>query len=54
MFATAAAHAVVAVVALVAGLGPTLPADAFFIAAWVVSGLLSRQASVAPSLARGG
>jgi len=30
----------------VAGLGPTLPADAFFIGAWVVSGLLFRQASV--------
>jgi hypothetical protein len=46
VFATAAAHAVVAVIALVAGLGPTLPADAFFIAAWVASGLLFRQASV--------
>jgi uncharacterized membrane protein len=46
MFATAAAHAMVVVIALVAGLGPTLPADAFFIAAWVASGLLFRQASV--------
>ena len=51
MFATAGAHAVVVVIALVAGLGPTLLADAFFIAAWVASGLLFRQASVqaAPS-----
>jgi hypothetical protein len=47
MFATAGAQAVVAVIALVAGLGPTLPADAFFVAAWIVSGLLFRQASVA-------
>ena len=47
MFATAAAQAIVAVIALVAGLGPTLPADAFFVAAWVASGLLFRQASVA-------
>jgi hypothetical protein len=47
MFATAATHAAVAVVALVAGLGPTLFADAFFIGAWVVSGLLFRQASLA-------
>ncbi len=47
MFATAAAHAVVALIALVAGLEPTLLADAFFIAAWVASGLLFRQAAVA-------
>jgi hypothetical protein len=46
MFATAAAHAVTAVIALVAGLGSTPPADAFFISLWVVSGLLFRQASV--------
>lgn len=52
MFATAAAHAVVAVIGLVAGLGPTLPADAFWIAAWVASGLLFRQAGLAPSPAR--
>ncbi len=52
MFATAAAHAAVAAIALVAGLGPTLLADAFFIAAWVASGLLFRQASVEPSPAR--
>jgi hypothetical protein len=49
MFATAAAHVVVVVIALAAGLGPTLPADAFFIGAWVVSGLLFRQARVEPS-----
>jgi hypothetical protein len=47
MFATAAAHAVVAVIALVTGLGPTLLADAFFVAAWVASGLLFRQSRVA-------
>jgi hypothetical protein len=47
MFATAGAQAVVAVIALVAGLGPTLPADAFFVVAWVASGLLFRQASEA-------
>ncbi|MBA2634674.1 MAG: hypothetical protein H0U86_17035 [Chloroflexi bacterium] len=52
MFATAGAHALVAVIALIAGLGPTLPADAFFIAAWVASGLLFRQASLAPSPSR--
>jgi hypothetical protein len=46
MFATAGAQAVVALIALVAGLGPTLLADAFFIGAWVVSGLLFRQASM--------
>jgi hypothetical protein len=45
MFATAGAQAVVAVIALIAGLGPTLLADAFFIAAWIASGLLFRQAS---------
>ena len=51
MFATAAAQVVVAVIALVAGLGPTLPADAFFVALWVASALLFRRASVtvAPS-----
>ena len=51
MFATAGAQAVVAVIALAAGLGPTLPADAFFIGAWIASGVLFRQASVqaAPS-----
>jgi hypothetical protein len=49
MFATAAAQAAVALIALVAGLGPQLLADAFFIAAWVASGLLFRQASLEPS-----
>jgi hypothetical protein len=44
MFATAAVHAAVAVIGLVANLGPTLPADAFWIAGWVASGLLFRQA----------
>jgi hypothetical protein len=46
MFATAGAQAVVVVIALVAGLGPTVLADAFFIAAWIASALLFRQASV--------
>ena len=45
MFATAGAHAVVVVIALVAGLDPELRADALFVAAWVVSALLFRQAS---------
>ena len=47
MFATAIAHVAVAVIALFARLGPTLFADAFFIGAWVASGLLFRQASMA-------
>jgi hypothetical protein len=47
MFATAGAHAIVAAIAFVTGLGPTLPADAFFVAAWVASALLFRQASMA-------
>lgn len=49
MFATAGAQALVAVIALIAGLGPTLLADAFFVAAWVASALLFRQASIEPS-----
>jgi uncharacterized membrane protein len=44
MFATAAVHAIVAVIGLAANLGPTLPADAFWVAAWIASGLLFRQA----------
>jgi hypothetical protein len=52
MFATAGAHVLVAVIALVAGLGPTLLADAFFVAAWVASALLFRQATVTPSPSR--
>lgn len=47
MFATAAVHAAVAVIGLVAGLGPTLAADAFWIAGWLASGLLFRQAAEA-------
>jgi hypothetical protein len=54
MFATAGAQALVAVIALVAGLGPTLLADAFFVAAWVASALLFRQASVEPLPSRPG
>jgi hypothetical protein len=46
MFATAATHAIVAAIGLIANLGPTLPADAFWIAGWIASGLLFRQASV--------
>jgi uncharacterized membrane protein len=48
MFATAGAQVAVVVIALVAGLGPEVRADAFFIAAWVASGLLFRQASLEP------
>lgn len=53
MFATAGAHVVVVVIALVAGLDPELRADAFFIAAWVASALLFRQASTASASPRG-
>jgi len=49
MFATAGAHVIVVAIALIANLGPTPPADAFFVAAWVASGLLFRQASLQPS-----
>lgn len=49
MFATAAAHAVVAIIGLAFDLGPTLLADAFWIAGWVASGLLFRQASLESS-----
>jgi hypothetical protein len=49
MFATAITHVVVAAIALIAGLGPTLPADAFFVAAWVASGLLFRQGAAEPA-----
>jgi hypothetical protein len=52
MFAAATTHAVVAIIAVAANLGPTLLADAFFIAAWVASGLLFRQASLEPSPSR--
>lgn len=52
MFATAAAQALVALIALITGLGPTLLADAFFVAAWVASALLFRQASVTGSRAQ--
>ena len=51
MFATAATHAVVAVIGLAADLGPTLAADAFWVAGWVVSGLLFRQSSEAARVA---
>ena len=49
MFATAGAQALVAVIALVAGLGPTLLADGFWVAGWIASGLLFRQASLESS-----
>jgi hypothetical protein len=45
MFATAIAHVFIAAIALIANLGPTIPADAFFVLAWVASGLLFRQAN---------
>lgn len=51
MFATATTHAIVAVIGLVAGLGPTLPADAFWVAGWVASGLLFRQAALTTRVA---
>jgi hypothetical protein len=44
MFAAAGAHLLVAAIGFVAGLGPTLLADAFFVGAWIASGLLFRQA----------
>ena len=47
MFATAGAQVVVAAIALIAGLGPTILADALFVLAWVASGLLFRRASEA-------
>ena len=46
MFAAAGAQAIVAIIGLVAGLGPTLLADAFWIAGWVTSGILFHQASL--------
>ena len=46
MFATAIAHVAVAAIGLVANLGPTILADAFFVLAWVASALLFRQASL--------
>ena len=49
MFATAAAHAVVAIIGLVANLGPTLLADAFWVAGWIASGLLFHRASLEPA-----
>jgi hypothetical protein len=49
MFATAATHIVVVVIALVAGLGPQVLADAFFIGAWIASALLFRRATVVAS-----
>jgi hypothetical protein len=51
MLATAGAHVAVVVIALVAGLGPELRADAFFITAWVASALLFRQAAVTAAAA---
>ena len=46
MFATAGVHAIVAAIAVVAGLGPTLLADAFWIAGWIASAMLFRQAAI--------
>jgi len=52
LFATALAQALVPVIALVAGSGPTLLADAFFVALWVVSAVLFRHSSVVSSPSR--
>lgn len=46
MFVTAGVHAAVAVIGQVAGLGPTLLADAFWVVGWVASGLLFRRAAM--------
>ena len=51
MFAAGGAQAVVALIALLANLGPTLPADAFFAAAWIASGVLFRRAAEASATA---
>lgn len=47
LFAAAGVHAAVAVIGLLAGMGPTLLADAFWIAGWIASALLFRQAAQA-------
>jgi hypothetical protein len=52
MFGTAGAQGLVVLIGLIAGLGPTVLADAFFVAAWVASGLLFRQAALGASTAR--
>ena len=49
MFATAAVHTSVGVIGLVPNLGPTLAADAFWVAGWVASALLFRQAGLEES-----
>ncbi len=49
MFATAGAHVIVVVIAVAANLGPELRADGSFIAAWVASALLFRQAATEPA-----
>jgi hypothetical protein len=49
MFATAAVHVVVVVIALAADLGPEVRADAFLVSAWAASALLFRYASVQPA-----
>ena len=46
MFAAALVQAVIAFVAIIAGLAATPVADLFFIGLWVASGLLFRQASL--------
>ena len=51
MFATAGAHVIVAAIGLVANLGPTIPADAFWVLGWIASGLLFREASLASARA---
>lgn len=52
LFATALAHTLVALIALVAGFGPTLALDALFVGLWVASALLFRHASAASAPSR--
>ena len=44
MFAAATTHVVVVALGLMANLGPTILADAFFVLAWLAAGVLFRQA----------
>lgn len=51
MFVTAGVHVIVAAIGLIANLGPTIPADAFWVMGWIASGLLFREASLASARA---
>ena len=44
MFAAATTHVVIVAIGLIANLGPTILADAFFVLAWLAAGVLFRQA----------